>query len=55
MKERLINILKERSTYVGFAGLAIALGLTSEEWEVYAGAAVALFSMVAIVIEDKSE
>jgi hypothetical protein len=28
----LVNRLKEPSTYAGFAGIALAFGLSSEEW-----------------------
>lgn len=42
--------LKEPSTYAGFAGLAVALGVSAPEWAVISQIAVAVFGGLAVVI-----
>lgn len=54
-KEKLIQLLKEPSTYAGFAGLALTLGVTNEEFTSYTTALAAIFSIIAVAVSEKSE
>lgn len=45
----IIDRLKEPSTYAGLAGIALAMGLTLEDFSMYAHAAAGLFGFIAIV------
>lgn len=49
----IISRLKEPSTWAGFSGLAIALGLTDSEWSAIAAAAAAVFGAVAVVAHER--
>jgi hypothetical protein len=42
--------LKEPSTYAGFAGIALALGISAPEWAVVSQVAIAIFSGLAVVV-----
>jgi hypothetical protein len=46
----LISRLKEPSTYAGFAGIALAFGLSSEEWSVISTAIAGLAGLAAIFL-----
>jgi hypothetical protein len=45
---------KEPSTWAGLAGLAIALGLTADQWAVYSGALAGIAAVVAMVLRERS-
>ena len=45
--------LQEPSTYAGFAGLAVAFGLSVEEFNIYANALAAIAAVVAMVLQEK--
>lgn len=49
---KLINRLKEPSTYAGLAAVAVALGIGAEDFETWAAAAAGLFGFVAIIMKD---
>jgi len=51
----IVNRLKEPSTYAGFAGLALALGLTDAQWEAISVVAATLSSLVAVFLMEKPE
>ena len=46
----LVSRLKEPSTYAGFAGIALAFGLSSEEWSVISTAIAGLAGLAAIFL-----
>ena len=48
----LVNRLKEPSTYAGFSGIALALGLSAEEWSTVYTALAGLAGVVAMVLSD---
>lgn len=51
----LIARLKEPSTYAGLAGLAAAIGLSTELYQAISGALVGVFGLLAVVLKEKSE
>jgi uncharacterized membrane protein YuzA (DUF378 family) len=46
----LVSRLKEPSTYAGFAGIALAFGLSSEEWSTIATALAGLAGVAAMFL-----
>ena len=50
----LINRLKEPSTYAGFAGIALALGISGVLWEAVTVAAVGVFSLLAVLLAERT-
>jgi len=48
----LIDRLKEPSTYAGLSGIALLIGVSSEEFQMYAGAAAGLFAFAAIILKE---
>lgn len=55
MNKQLYKRLSEPSTYAGMAGLAVALGLSADEWQTYSTALVAVFGALAILLGEKGE
>ena len=53
MKALLLR-LSEPSTYAGLSGVALALGLTTEDFQGYANAAAGVCGFVAILLGEKS-
>ena len=51
----LVNRLKEPSTYAGFAGIALAFGLSSEEWSAIANAVAGLAGLAAVFLIEAPE
>lgn len=49
----LLERLKEPSTYAGFSGLALALGMSAEEWSAVYTAVAAVAGVVAIFLVEK--
>lgn len=49
----LLDRTKEPSTYAGFSGLALALGLSDAEWSAIGTAAAAVCAAVAVVIAER--
>jgi len=49
----ILDRAKEPSTYAGFSGLALALGLSDAEWSALGAAAAAVCGAVAIVIAER--
>lgn len=47
--------LREPSTYAGFAGLAIAFGLSDVQWEAIATAAAGVAGVVAVFLSEKKD
>lgn len=45
--------LSEPSTYAGMAGLSVALGLSTDEWQTYSAALAAVFGAVAMLLGEK--
>jgi hypothetical protein len=45
--------LKEPSTYAGFSGIALALGLSGEEWSVIYTAIAGLAGIAAMFLSEK--
>lgn len=48
----LVNRLKEPSTYAGFAGIALAFGLSDAEWATVSTAIAGLAGVVAMILSD---
>jgi hypothetical protein len=48
----LVNRLKEPSTYAGFSGIALALGLSGEEWSTVYTALAGLAGVVAMFLSE---
>jgi hypothetical protein len=51
----LVSRLKEPSTYAGFSGIALALGLSAEEWSTIYTAIAGLAGVVAMFLAEKPE
>ena len=50
----LISKLSQPSTYAGFAGLSLVLGLSQPQFTAWTAAAATLFSLVAVVLGEGS-
>ena len=50
---KVVELLKEPSTYAGFAGLALTLGVSVDEYTAYTTALAAVFSLVAVALSEK--
>jgi hypothetical protein len=48
----LLSRLKEPSTYAGFSGVALAFGLSGEEWSTVYTAAAAVAGVIAMFLSD---
>lgn len=48
----LLNRLKEPSTYAGFAGLALAFGLSDAEWTAVSAAVAGLAGVAAVFLSE---
>lgn len=48
----LLGRLKEPSTYAGFSGIALAFGLSGEEWSTIYTAAAALAGLAAMLLSE---
>ncbi len=48
------NRLKEPSTYAGFAGMALAFGLSDAEWTAVSTAAAGVAGLIAMLLSDTS-
>jgi len=48
----LVNRLKEPSTYAGFAGIALAFGLSDTEWATVSTAVAGLAGVVAMFLSE---
>ena len=48
----LLNRLKEPSTYAGFAGLALAFGLTDVQWTAVSAAVAGLAGVAAVFLSE---
>jgi hypothetical protein len=48
----IVNRLKEPSTYAGFAGIALAFGLSDAEWATVSTAAASIAGLVAMLLSD---
>lgn len=48
----LVNRLKEPSTYAGFSGIALAFGLSAEEWSTVYTAAAGLAGVIAMILSE---
>jgi len=48
----LVNRLKEPSTYAGFAGLALAFGLSDAEWTAISAAVAGLAGVAAVFLSE---
>lgn len=50
---KLINRLKEPSTYAGLSGMAVlGFGVSPEEFKIYAGALAGIFAFLAIIMKE---
>ncbi len=50
---KLINRLKEPSTYAGLSGMAaLGFGVAPEEFKIYAGALAGAFAFLAIILKE---
>lgn len=48
----ILNRLREPSTYAGFSGLALALGISDTVWSAVAAAAAGVFGLIAVLVND---
>lgn len=48
----LLGRLKEPSTYAGFSGIALAFGLSAEEWSTIYTAAAAIAGVAAMLLSE---
>lgn len=46
--------LKEPSTYAGFSGLAMALGISGQLYEALAGAIAGIAALIAVFLSEKA-
>ena len=53
--KRLIEIFSEPSTYAGFSGIALALGMAASEYEAVSAALAAIFGAVAVYRREKTK
>ncbi len=49
----ILNRLREPSTYAGLAGLALALGISSEAWATISTAVAGIAGVIAMLLHDK--
>ena len=49
----IVSRLKEPSTYAGFSGLALAFGMSAEEWSAVYTAVAAVAGVVAMFLVEK--
>ena len=52
MRRKLINRLKEPSTYAGLSGAAIALGFTAGEFQDWVNVIAGFFGFLAIIVKE---
>lgn len=50
--ERVVNRLREPSTYAGLAAVALAAGMNMDEFQMYANAAAGLFGFISILTKE---
>ncbi len=50
--DRIIDRLKEPSTYAGLSAMALAVGVSADQMGVYVGAISGLFAFVAIIVKE---
>ena len=53
LPRKILDRLKEPSTYAGFSGIALAIGLSSEEWNAVANLLAAVFGVLAVFMVEK--
>ena len=49
-----IDRAKEPSTWAGLAGLALAFGISAEEWATYSQAAAAIAAAIAMFVKERT-
>tara|TARA_B100000676_G_C17749999_1_gene665953 strand:- start:196 stop:372 length:177 start_codon:yes stop_codon:yes gene_type:complete len=49
----IIDRAKEPSTWAGLAGLALAFGISADEWAAYSQAAAAIAAAVAMFVKER--
>ncbi len=49
----IIDRLAEPSTYAGLAAVAVAVGVSTEQFQIYAAAAAGLFGFIAMFVKEK--
>ena len=54
MLDKLITLLDQPSTWAGFSGLALSLGLTEPQWTAISAAGAAIFGMIAVFKNEKA-
>lgn len=52
MVKYLLARLREPSTWAAFAGLAVVVGLTAEQWQAVATAGAAVAGLIAVLLPD---
>lgn len=52
MKERLINRLKEPSTYAGLGGAAMLFGISMDQFQMYANAVAGVSLFISIIMKE---
>lgn len=50
---KVLDRLKEPSTYAGFSGLMIAIGLSTEQWSMISTALAGIAGVVAMILKDR--
>ena len=49
----IIDRAKEPSSWAGLAGLALAVGISADEWEIYSQAAAAVAAAIAMLVKER--
>lgn len=52
--QALVTRFKEPSTWAGLGGIALAVGLSAEEWQVIAAAGAGICGVIAMFLTEKS-
>lgn len=55
MIDWIIGRLREPSTYAGFSALALAAGLSLEEWQAASAVAAAIAGAIAVFVTEKND
>lgn len=53
--KNIIDRFKEPSTYAGLMGVAMLVGLTTEQFQMYANAIAGVFGFIAIIFAEGTE
>lgn len=55
MLKKILNRLKEPSTYAGLSGLVIMFGISIDQYQLYANAIAALAALASMILSEKTK